>query len=40
MAVNTKFVEEEFVIDVKLVEKDEKYIIIDSGAAVSLASKE
>ena len=41
VAVNTKFVEEEFVIDIKLVNNDKEYrMIIDSGAPVSLASKE
>ena len=41
IAVNTKFVEEEFVIDVKLVNNDKEFrMIIDSGAPVSLASKE
>ena len=41
VAVSTKYVEEEFVIDVKLVNNDKEFrMIIDSGAPVSLASKE
>ena len=39
IAVSTKYVEEEFVIDVKLVENYEEFMmIIDSGAPISLAS--
>jgi len=39
VTINTKFVEEEIVIDVKYVEKDiENMMIIDSGAPVSLMS--
>ena len=37
--INTKFVEEEIVIDIKYVEKDtENMMVIDSGAPVSLVS--
>ena len=37
--INTKFIKEEIVIDVKYVEKDtESMIVIDSGAPVSLVS--
>ena len=39
VTINTKFVEEEIVIDVKYVEKDiENMMIIDSGAPGSLMS--
>ena len=40
VAVSTKYVEEEIVIDIKFVEKDvENMMVIDSGAPISLVSQ-